>query len=408
MPLETMIRYLTAGESHGPALTAIIEGVPAGLALSPDVINQQLHRRQQGYGRGNRMKIETDTVEVLSGVRFGKTIGSPITLLIRNADWKNWTEKMNQFEDKQSSVKTVAVPRPGHADFSGKLKYGFDDIRPVIERSSARETAARVAACTVARAFLKSLGIEIGSYLSAIGQAIEKNPNENIYALLSAGAETLANEADRSPVRMLNAALETEAMTLIDDAKKRGDTLGGIIEVFVTGLPIGLGSYAQFDRKLDGELGKAVLSIQAVKGVEIGTAFQNAVRFGSEVHDEIFLDEHGKPYRKTNRAGGLEGGMTNGEVLQLRVAMKPISTLMNPLHSVNLETMEETNSHIERSDTCAAPACAVIAEAVIAPVLANAVLEKFGGDSMPEVLARLDNYRADLNAAFERKTPVNT
>ncbi len=403
-----MIRYLTAGESHGPALTAIIEGVPAGLALSPDVINTQLHRRQQGYGRGNRMKIETDTVEVLSGVRFGKTIGSPITLLIRNADWKNWTEKMNQFEDKHGSVKTVAVPRPGHADFSGKLKYGFDDIRPVIERSSARETAARVAACTVARVFLKSLGIEIGSYLSAIGQAVEKNSNKNIYALLSDGAETLAAEADRSPVRMLDAALEADAMALIDDAKKRGDTLGGVIEVFVTGLPIGLGSYAQFDRKLDGELGKAILSIQAVKGVEIGTAFQNAVRFGSEVHDEIFLDERGKPYRKTNRAGGLEGGMTNGEALHLRLAMKPISTLMNPLHSVNLDTMEETESHIERSDTCAAPACAVIAEAVIAPVLANAVLEKFGGDSMPEVLSRLADYRAALHAAFERKTPVNT
>lgn len=403
-----MIRYLTAGESHGPALSAIIEGVPAGLSLTPEHINFQLRRRQQGYGRGNRMKIETDTVEILSGVRFGKTIGSPITLLIRNADWKNWTEKMSQFDVPKRPIKTVDVPRPGHADFAGALKYGFEDIRPVIERASARETAARVAACSVARELLAACGIHIGSYLSAIGQAIEQTPPAELSTLLAQNAEALSKKADESPVRMLDKALEAQAIALIDGAKQRGDTLGGIIEVFVTGLPIGLGSYAQFDRKLDGELGKAILSIQAVKGVEIGTAFRNAVSFGSEVHDEIFLDDNRYPMRKSNRAGGLEGGMTNGEPLHLRVAMKPISTLMNPLHSINLASMQETLSHIERSDVCAAPACAVIAEAVIAPVLANALLEKFGGDSIDELQERLTAYRQKLMAEFKRRAKAQS
>lgn len=347
------------------------------------------------------MNIETDTVDILSGVRFGKTIGAPITLLIENRDWKNWTEKMSQFEDKSDIVKKIHVPRPGHADFTGRLKYGFDDIRPVIERSSARETAARVAACSVARQFLKELGIEIGSYLSAIGNAIEPDSSLAL-KLLSEGAEALMQRADASPVRMLHKETEEKAIALIDDAKQRGDTLGGIIEVFVTGLPIGLGSYAQHDRKLDAQLAAAIISIQAVKGVEIGTAFRNAVSFGSKVHDEIFIDTNGKPYRKTNRAGGLEGGMTNGEPLQLRVAMKPISTLMNPLQSVNLDSMEEERSHIERSDVCAAPACGVIAEAVIAPVLMNAMLEKFGGDSLEEIAARLNQHRTELNKVFSK------
>ncbi|MFN3344171.1 MAG: chorismate synthase [Chloroherpetonaceae bacterium] len=396
-----MFRYFTAGESHGRALSAIVDGMPAGVPLSPDVINHHLARRQQGYGRGHRMKIETDTVDILNGVRFGKTIGAPITLLIENRDWKNWTEKMSQFEDKSDTVKKLHVPRPGHADFTGRLKYGFDDIRPVIERSSARETAARVAACSVARQFLKQLGIEIGSYLSAIGSAIEPDPSPAL-ELLSEGAETLMQRADTSPVRMLDKATEEKAIALIDDAKQRGDTLGGIIEVFVTGLPIGLGSYTQHDRKLDAQLAAAIISIQAVKGVEIGTAFRNAVSFGSEVHDEIFVDAHGKPYRKTNRAGGIEGGMTNGEPLHLRVAMKPISTLMNPLRSVNLESMEEELSLIERSDACAAPACGVIAEAVIAPVLMNAMLEKFGGDSLSEIEERVNQYRAQLAKSFAK------
>ncbi len=345
------------------------------------------------------MKIETDTVDILNGVRFGKTIGAPITLLIENRDWKNWTEKMSQFEDKSDSVKKIHVPRPGHADFTGRLKYGFNDIRPVIERSSARETAARVAACSVARQFLKELGIEIGSYLSAIGSAIEPEHTLAQEALAN-GAETLMNLADRSPVRMIHKDTEAKAIALIDEAKTRGDTLGGIIEVFVTGVPIGLGSYAQHDRRLDAHLAAAIISIQAVKGVEIGTAFRNAIRFGSQVHDEIFLDAHGKPYRKTNRAGGLEGGMTNGEPIHLRIAMKPISTLMNPLHSINLDTMQEALSHIERADVCAAPACAVIAESVIAPVLMNALLEKFGGDSLAEIQERLNHYKAHIAKTF--------
>jgi chorismate synthase len=396
-----MFRYFTAGESHGRALSALIDGMPAGVPLTPELINRHLARRQQGYGRGHRMKIETDTADILNGVRFGKTIGAPITLLIENRDWKNWTEKMSQFEDKSDSVKKIHVPRPGHADFTGRLKYGFDDIRPVIERSSARETAARVAAGSVARQFLKELGIEIGSYLSAIGSAIE--PEHMLaHEALASGAETLMSLADASPVRMIHKETEEKAIALIDEAKTRGDTLGGIIEVFVTGVPIGLGSYAQHDRRLDAHLAAAIISIQAVKGVEIGTAFRNAISFGSQVHDEIFLDAHGKPYRKTNRAGGLEGGMTNGEPIHLRVAMKPISTLMNPLHSINLDTMEEELSHIERSDVCAAPACGVIAESVIAPVLMNAILEKFGGDSLTEIQERLNQHKAELAKAFAK------
>lgn len=397
-----MFRYFTAGESHGRALSAIIDGMPAGVSLTPEIINVHLARRQQGYGRGHRMKIETDTVDILTGVRFGKTIGAPITLLIENRDWKNWTEKMSQFEDKSDAVKKIHVPRPGHADFTGRLKYGFDDIRPVIERSSARETAARVAACSVARQFLKELGIEIGSYLSAIGSATEPDASHAL-ALLAEGAQALMLRADASPVRMLHKETEEKAIALIDNAKSLGDTLGGIIEVFVTGLPIGLGSYMQHDRKLDAQLAAAIISIQAVKGVEIGTAFQNAVSFGSEVHDEVFINAHGNPYRKTNRAGGIEGGMTNGEPIHLRVAMKPISTLMNPLRSVNLDSLEEELSHIERSDTCAAPACGVIAEAVIAPVLMNAILEKFGGDSLSEIEARLIQHRAELAKAFTKE-----
>lgn len=409
-----MIRYLTAGESHGPALVGIVEGVPAGVALTPETINVHLYRRQQGYGRGGRMKIEQDAAEILSGVRFGKTIGSPISLVIHNKDWKNWTEKMAQFDDHSGAVDAVSIPRPGHADFGGKLKYGFDDIRPVIDRSSARETATRVACGSIARAFLKELGIEIGSYLSAIGAASEAlNLSGDVYAnlkvveLLQRGAESLMLGADASPVRMLDERAEAKAIALIDEAKKKGDTLGGVFEVFVTGLPVGLGSYAQFDRKLDAQLAAAIISIQAVKGVEVGTAFRNAVSFGSEVHDEIFLRDdnphpYRKPYRKTNRAGGIEGGMTNGEVIHIRGAMKPISTLMEPLESFDFESMKEVPSRIERSDTCAAPACAVIAEAVVAPVIANAVLEKFGGDSVEEIKAHLSAYRERIEQTFQK------
>jgi len=397
-----MIRYFTAGESHGPALSAIVEGVPAGITISLEEINHQLARRQQGYGRGGRMKIESDKAEVLSGMRFGKTIGSPITLVIKNRDWENWTTIMAQFEKPDKKIVKITIPRPGHADLAGRIKYGFDDIRPVIERSSARETAARVAAGAVAKIFLKALGIEIGSYISSIGAAAELSPSAQLDLLLGEGAEAVSNQADLSPVRMLSKATEKEAVAAIDDAKQRGDTLGGIIELFITGVPAGLGSYVQHDRRLDAALASAILSIQAIKGVEIGTAFENARKPGSEIHDELHLSTQEGVIRKTNRAGGLEGSMTSGQTIHLRAAMKPISSLLTPLQSFDVETLNATPSRFERSDTCAVPAAGVVAEAVVAPVIANALLEKLGGDHLDEIRQRLDLYRESIRNAFCR------
>ncbi len=397
-----MIRYFTAGESHGPALSAIIEGLPAGLAVTSEDINSELARRQQGYGRGGRMKIETDEATVLSGIRFGKTIGSPVSLQIQNRDWKNWTTKMAQFEQPEEEIPAINIPRPGHADLFGMIKYGFEDIRPVIERASARETAARVAACSLARVFLRSAGIQIGSYVSAIGPAGEEEPSAKLAGLIAEGADSLRKTADISCVRMLEKPDEDNAVAAIDKAKNEGDTLGGIIELFITGVPMGLGSYVQHDRRLDAELAAALISIQAVKGVEIGTAFQNARTPGSRVHDELYPGSSGGPERKTNRAGGLEGSMSNGSVIHLRAAMKPIATLMSPLHSFDIVSMDAHLSHIERSDTCAVPACSVIAEAVVAPVLANALLKKTGGDHMQEILERLDAYREEIAKRFKR------
>ena len=397
-----MIRYFTAGESHGPALSAIVEGLPSGITITPEDINNELARRQQGYGRGGRMKIETDRAVVLSGIRFGKTIGSPVALEIENRDWKNWTVKMAQFEKPDEEILAISIPRPGHADLTGMIKYGFGDIRPVIERASARETAARVAACSLAKAFLRSAGIQIGSYVSSIGPAGETSPSPRLQNLLAEGAETLAKTADNSCVRMLEKADEENAVAAIDKAKEDGDTLGGIIELFITGVPMGLGSYVQHDRRLDSELASALISIQAVKGVEIGTAFENAGKPGSQVHDELFPGKGDGPARKTNRAGGLEGSMTNGAVIHLRAAMKPIATLMSPLHSFDITSMEAHLSHIERSDTCAVPACSIIAEAVAAPVIANALLRKTGGDHLAEILERLDAYREEIAAKFKR------
>lgn len=395
-----MIRYFTAGESHGPALSAIVEGLPAGLDIAPEDINDELARRQQGYGRGGRMKIETDRAEVLSGIRFGKTIGSPVTLQIENRDWKNWTVKMARFDSPEEEVPAITVPRPGHADLSGMIKYGFEDIRPVIERASARETAARVAACSLAKAFLRSAGIEIGSYVSAIGPAGENTPSPRLAGLLDTGAAALSRAADESCVRMLEKDDETAAVAAIDKAKEDGDTLGGIVEIFITGVPMGLGSYVQHDRRLDAELAAALVSIQAVKGVEIGPAFENARKPGSQVHDELFPGEGGAPVRRTNRSGGIEGSMSNGQTIHLRAAMKPIATLMTPLHSFDMTSMDAHLSHIERSDTCAVPACSVIAEAVVAPVIANALLRKTGGDHMREILERLETYRQETAARF--------
>jgi chorismate synthase len=386
-----MLRLLTAGESHGRALVGIIEGVPSNMEISAEYINHQLFRRQQGYGRGARMKIETDKVEILTGVRHGKTLGSPISLVIWNRDFENWGEKMAVGAiDKE--IEKVVIARPGHADLVGKYKYSFDDIRNVIERASARETAMRVALNTVARKFLSDLGIKIGSHVFSIGSAGYKD-REALDSLLlkmlakKNGAEEISNEADKSDVRCLDGNIATKMVQQIKRAKKLGDTVGGIVEVYVTGLPIGLGSYVEFDRKLDGQLAQAVMSIHAIKGVEIGEGFRNATKFGSEVHDEILLKAK-KIIRPTNRAGGLEGGVTNGQPLWVRAAMKPISTLMKPLRSIDLSKMKPVEARRERSDFCAVPAAGVVAENVVAPVLANAVLEKFGGDNMSELKER--------------------
>jgi chorismate synthase len=383
-----MIRYLTAGESHGKALVGIVEGMPAGVEISSAYINHQLWRRQQGYGRGGRMKIETDTVEILSGVRFGKTIGSPIALVIQNRDWRNWTEKM-AVEGNGAGIEKITVPRPGHADYAGAKKYGFDDIRNVIDRSSARETAIRVACCTIARKLLEDCRIFIGSHVLSIGSVLIKDRKkiDKIIIRYAENAYLVSKEADGSDVRILDKSAEAKAIAAIKKAKKTGDTLGGIFEVIVSGVPVGLGSYVQYDRKLDGILAQALMSIQAIKGVEIGEGFANAAKFGSDVHDEFMLKNR-NIIRKTNRAGGLEGSTTNGEMIVLHAAMKPIATLVKPLQAVDLKTKKMVQSRYERSDVCAVPAASVIGEAVIAPVLANALLEKFGGDSLKELSSR--------------------
>ena len=383
-----MIRYLTAGESHGKALVGIVEGMPAGVEISSAYINHQLWRRQQGYGRGGRMKIESDTVEILSGVRFGKTIGSPIALVIQNRDWRNWTEKM-AVEGNGAGIEKITVPRPGQADYAGAKKYGFDDIRNVIDRSSARETAMRVACCTIARKLLEDCRIFIGSHVLSIGPVLIKDRKkiDKLIIRYDENAYLVSKEADGSDVRILDKSAEAKAITAIKKAKKAGDTLGGVFEVLVSGVPVGLGSYVQYDRKLDGMLAQALMSIQAIKGVEIGEGFANAAKFATDIHDEFMLKNR-NIRRKTNRAGGMEGSMTNGEMIVLHAAMKPIATLVKPLQAVDLKTKKLVQSRYERSDVCAVPAASVIGEAVIAPVLANALLEKFGGDSLKELSIR--------------------
>jgi len=388
---KTVIRYLTAGESHGQALVGIVEGLPAGISIASEYINHQLWRRQQGYGRGGRMRIESDRVEILSGVRFGKTIGSPVALLIRNKDWTNWTDRM-AVEGSGKGIEPITIPRPGHADYVGAKKYAFGDIRNAIERASARETAMRVACCTFIRKFLEEMGIFTGSHVLSIGSRGMTN-RKKIDGLIrkhtkaDCGAYKLTEEADKSQVRLLDRSVEKKMIAEIRKAKKKGDTLGGVFEVLVTGVPVGLGSYVQYDRKLDGQLAGAVMSVHAVKGVEIGEGFENARRFGSEVHD-AFSVHRNVVGRRTNRAGGMEGGVTNGGMLVVRGAMKPISTLAHPLMSVDMKTNRSVVARYERSDVCAVPACSVIAEAVVQPVLANAFLEKYGGDSMQEIRKR--------------------
>jgi len=372
------LRYLTAGESHGEALLGILEGVPAGLPLSERDLRAELKRRQGGYGRGGRQKIERDRAKILCGVRYGETLGSPIGLLLRNRDWKNWKTKMAR-EPRAERSAAVTVPRPGHVDYAGLIKYRRRDIRDLLERASARETAMRVALGTIARRLLEALGIRIGSHIVRIG-AVEAPP---LPAELAAGE--LNRRADRSPVRCLDPATSRAMVAAIDAARAARNSLGGIYEVAVDGLPAGLGSHVHWDRKLDGRLAQALMSIPATKAVEIGAGFAQAALLGSEVHDEFLPGAGRRPRRPTNRAGGLEAGITNGERLLVRGGMKPIATLMRPLRSVDLASGKPAAAFRERADVCAVPAAGVIAEAVVALVLADAVLEKFGGDSMAEL-----------------------
>ena len=372
------LRWLTAGESHGPALVAILEGVPAGLPLSPADIDRELARRQRGHGRGGRMAIEHDRAEILAGVRWGRATGAPIAVRIANRDWGNWRGIMEPTGGPPADYRPVTVPRPGHADLAGHLKYGHRDLRDVIERASARETAARVALGAVAKRLLRELGVGIASHVVSIHTA------EAEVDVLSLGlsAEEINARADRSPVRCLDPDAEREMVARIDAARAAGDTVGGIFEVVALGVPPGLGSYVQWDRRLDGRLAWALMSIPGIKGVEIGLGFRAARVRGSEAHDEIFRDEGGGFRRGTDRAGGLEGGVTNGEPVVIRAAMKPIPTLVRPLRSVDLETGEEVPAHRERSDVCAVPAASVVGEAMVALVLADAILERFGGDTL--------------------------
>lgn len=389
------IRFLTAGESHGKALVGIIEGIPSGLALSSDDIDRELKRRQVGYGRGGRMKIESDHAEIISGVRWGQTIGSPIALLIENKDWKNWKEIMSDApvslqEKPDIRFMPITRPRPGHADLAGAIKYNHKDIRNVLERSSARETAIRVGLGAIAKKFLSEFRIFIGSFVTQIGSIKTEVSGIN---LNETELRSLFEKAEDSPTRCPDNEVTDRMIRLIDDAIKRGDSLGGIFEIFVTGLPIGLGSYIQWDKRLNSRISQALMGIQAIKAVEIGLGFEMALRFGSEVMDEIFYKkDEGFFYRNTNKAGGIEGGMSNGMPLIIRVAMKPIPTLKKPLRSVDILTKEPFEAAYERSDICAVPSASVISEAMTAIVIADAFLEKFGGDSIEETRRNYKQY----------------
>ncbi|MSQ77825.1 MAG: chorismate synthase [Nitrospiraceae bacterium] len=380
------MRYLNGGESHGKYLLAVLEGVPAGLPLTPDMVNSDLARRQKGYGRGGRMRVEEDRVEFACGVRHGKTLGNPIGLLVANKDWENWKDVMAVEPSQVPPAKVVTRPRPGHADLVGAIKYGHRDIRNVLEKASARETAIRVAIGGVAKALLGQFGMRVVSYTMEIGGVTATRINDPLVAF---------DQAERSDVRCPDEAAGAQMIERIRAAKHKGDTLGGVFEVVATNPPIGLGSYAQWDRRLGARLAMAAMSIQAMKGVEIGMGFEAARRFGSEVHDEIYYEQDGKQFvRKTNNAGGLEGGITNGQPIVLRVAMKPISTLYSPKKSVDIETKEPFDATVERSDICTVPAAGVVGEAVVAFEMANAMIEKFGGDSLEEMKRNYDAYQA--------------
>ncbi len=375
-------RFLTAGESHGQCLTAIVEGIPAGLKINLDEMNNDMARRQQGFGRGGRMKIETDRAEFLSGVRFGETMGDPVTIKVANRDWQNWTDRMSvmgeEFGDKVTAV------RPGHADLTGVLKYDRNDARDILERASARETATRVAVGGLCKQFLKACGIEVVSHVVKIG-GIGVDESKIDYAKIGTGD---------SELNCYDPEAEEKMKERILSAMQEGDTLGGVFEVIVRGVPLGLGSHIQWDKRLDGKLAWAMMGIQAIKGVEIGAGFQCGELPGSEIHDEMFYDENKKVYRKTNRAGGLEGGMSNGEDIVIRACMKPIPTLMKPLHSIDIGSETEVLACKERSDVCAVSAASVVGEAMAAIVIAEAVTDKFGNDAMVDVLSAMKAYKA--------------
>ncbi|GAB6704674.1 chorismate synthase [Streptococcus uberis] len=381
------MRYLTAGESHGPSLTTIIEGIPSGLELSSEVINLELKRRQGGYGRGARMTIENDKVCITSGVRHGKTTGAPITLIIENKDHKKWTDIMavEDLPDKLKRKRKVIHPRPGHADLVGGIKYGYSDLRNALERSSARETAARVAVGAVAKCLLSQLGIETMHHVSVFGGVTIDIPETLTY-------EEIRIKAQKSELSIVNSEQEVEIKTYIDQIKKDGDTLGGVVQTIVTGVPVGLGSYVQWDKKLDAKLAQAVMSINAFKGVEFGEGFAMGYQKGSEVMDEIIWSEEEGYSRKSNHLGGFEGGVTNGQPLLIKGVMKPIPTLYKPLQSVNIETHQPYKASVERSDPTALPAAGVVMENVVATVLAQEILEKFSSDTMKELTKAFQDY----------------
>ncbi|KAA1181669.1 chorismate synthase [Paenibacillus sp. B2(2019)] len=386
------LRYLTAGETHGPQLTAIIEGLPSNLTLDFEELNFQLQRRQKGYGRGRRMQIEKDTAQIVGGVRHGYTTGAPVALVVENKDWTHWKNIMNiePIPGSDEEKRRVNRPRPGHADLNGGLKYNHTDLRNVLERSSARETAARVACGAVARQLLAAFGVKVAGQVIRIGE-IEAPAND-------LPIDELIKRTEQSSVRVVDKETEQKMEAYIDQIKEEGDSIGGIVECIVEGLPIGLGSYVQSDRKLDGAIAGAVMSINAFKGVEIGIGFEAGKLRGSQVHDEIMYEASKGYYRASNRLGGFEGGMTNGMPVVVRGVMKPIPTLYKPLQSVDIDTKEPFTAQVERSDACAVPAACVVLENVVAWEIAKAFLDKFGGDSLEEIKANYENYLSQLES----------
>ena len=372
------ISYMTAGESHGKGLIGIIEGIPAGINISEEYIKKDLLRRMQGHGRGGRMKIEKDHAEIFSGVRHAVTLGSPISLLIKNFDWVNWEDRMATGKPKKEHRK-VSMPRPGHADLAGVMKYGLDDIRNVLERSSARETAMRVAIGAVCRKLLEEVGITVGSRVYQIHNIVDNTPVSN-----DMGLKELNDTVDASPVRCFDKDAEKKMMDVIDEARNNGDSVGGSFEVIAKGLPYGLGTYINADGKLQARISQAMMSVNAFKGVELGAGFASSAVFGSELHDEILYEDN-KITRASNNAGGIEGGMSNAQPIHVKVSMKPISTLIKPLRSIDLNTMEPKLAHKERTDSCAVPAASIIGESMLTIVLADALLEKFGGDNLDQL-----------------------